>query len=329
MIKSPKVVAGLVYPGCLSLDLIGPMEAFNYAALSTLKSPTYQLITLGETTNPVDTLSGIKIVADHTLEDYAAPIDTLLVPGMRTGDMSYLDSQIVPWLKARAPNIRRVASVCSGVLILGAAGLLDGRSVTTHWMDSKDLSTLYPEANVVDDQIYIKDGPIYSSGGVTAGIDLALAMIEEDLGHGAALSVAKRMIVVLKRAGNQTQFSDLLVAQEKAHKFSSLINWLEININQALTVEQMASQCAMSRRNFARAFAQELGSTPIQYLKRRRQERAKHLLETTDYPLAQIALESGLKDTENLRRTFVAQFGISPKHYRDRFGAKSESFKRV
>jgi len=143
MIKSPKVVAGLVYPGCLSLDLIGPMEAFNYAALSTLKSPTYQLITLGETTNPVDTLSGIKIVADHTLEDYAAPIDTLLVPGMRTGDMSYLDSQIVPWLKARAPNIRRVASVCSGVLILGAAGLLDGRSVTTHWMDSKDLSTLY------------------------------------------------------------------------------------------------------------------------------------------------------------------------------------------
>lgn len=300
------------------------MEAFHYAMMQAEPDAPYKLVLLAEMAGPVETLSGITLVADHCINDFAEPIDTLLVPGMRTGDTRFRDGALLDWLWRTAPTVRRLASICSGALMLGEAGLLDGKSVTTHWMDARDLRALVPTAHVASDQIYLKDGTLYSSGGVTAGIDLALALIEEDLGHATALKIAKRMIVPLKRAGNQAQFSDLLLAQEKASRFHELLDWIEANLARRITVLDMAEEASMSSRNFSRQFAAELGVPPMRYVKHRRLERARLLLEETAKNVQTIAAETGFYGAERLRRQFVESFSIGPRAYRARFGCKGK-----
>ncbi len=320
-----KTIVALLYSGCLSLDVTGPLEAFNYANMQATRFKPYKIILAAQTAGPVETLSGIQLIADTSLSEIGDGIDTLLVPGMRTGDNGYLQCGIVDWIVECAPSIRRVASVCSGALVLGEAGLLDGKHVTTHWMDSKILAQKIPSANVAADQIYLRDGQIYSSGGVTAGIDLALALIEEDLGHAEALKVAKRMIVPLKRAGDQSQFSDLLLAQEKASRFHGLLEWLEANLTENLSVSSMAQYCAMSNRNFSRKFTSELGVSPMIYVRNRRLERAKMLLEDTEKTIQTIARDAGFGSIDQFRRLFEKACSIGPKEYRERFGRRTET----
>ena len=330
-----KVVAGLLYPGALSLDLSGPLDAFDSVWLpmelaSTRngkapldgpeQKPAYRQVLLAQDTKPVETMSGIKMVADFSIEDFDEPIDTLIVPGMKTGDLRYRQSPLIHWIQERAESFRRLASVCSGAMILAEAGLLDGRRATTHWMDSADMARMYPKAQVVGDQIFVKDGHIYSSGGVTAGIDLALSMIEEDHGHRVALQVAKRLIVPLKRSGDQTQFSNLLQAQGSAHRFGTLLDWIERNLAIELDIAILASQCSMSERNFSRQFAMEMDASPMQYIRMRRLECAKLLLENTEKPISQVASETGFGGADSFRRQFVQHNRIGPRQYRAQFG---------
>ncbi len=315
-----KCIAALLYPGCLSLDVIGPLEAFNYVNMERQPERPYDLKLCALKAGPVETLSGIQLVADTSLSDIT-DIDTLLLPGMRTGDLRYRDLGIVDWVQEKAPNINRIASVCSGALISGEAGLLDGREVTTHWMDSEDLQTLVPSARVTSDRIYVKDGNIYSSGGVTAGIDLALALIEEDFDRQTALRVAKRMIVPLQRAGNQSQFSELLLSQEKTVRFGFLLQWVEEHLQTDLSVAAMAEKASMSARNFSRRFAEDVGMPPMQFVRLRRLERAKLLLEQSNRPLNEIARLSGFGSGDKLRRQFDQMYGVGPKEYRARFGS--------
>lgn len=318
----PKHIVTALYPGCLSLDVVGPLEAFNYVNLQRDDGPHYQISLAAQMRGPVETLSSMQLVADIAYEDIRH-IDTLMIPGARTGDTRYRDCGLLDWLTTVAPKARRIVSICSGAIILGETGLLDNKTVTTHWMDSADLRQRVPNARVVADQIYVRDGNIYSSGGVTAGIDLALALIEEDMGHTDALKVAKRMVVPLKRAGNQAQFSDLLLAQANATRFSSLIEWLEANLQQAISVQDMAAFSAMSPRNFSRKFTAELDEPPIKYLHKRRLERAKLLLEQTDKTLLEIAHVCGFSSGENFRRQFAASLGVNPREYRAHFGQYS------
>lgn len=315
----PKHIVTALYPGCLSMDVVGPLEAFNYVNLQRGDGPHYQISLAACSRGPVETLSSIQLVADVAYGD-VQDIDTLMIPGARTGDTRYRDCGLPDWLVKVAPNVRRIVSICSGAIILGEAGLLDNRSVTTHWMDSADLRKQVPRAHVVADRIYVRDGNIYSSGGVTAGIDLALALIEEDFGHAEALKVAKRMVVPLKRAGNQAQFSDLLMAQTNATRFSPLIEWLEANLQEVISVRDMAAFCSMSPRNFSRQFTAELAVPPIKYLHKRRLERAKTLLEQTDKTLLEIAHGCGFPSDEGFRRQFTKSYGVSPRDYRARFG---------
>lgn len=316
-----RLIVGAVYDGALSLDLIGPLEAFNIARreLSAQSQSSYDIVIASIRPGPVRTLSGVQLIAEKALSDFEK-IDTLIIPGMATGDYAYRNSGVIEWLRGAAANIRRIASVCSGAFIAGEAGLLDNRSVTTHWMDCDELREIAPKARVQDNRIYIKDGDIYSSGGITAGIDLALALIEEDYGRALALKVARRMVVFLKRQGDQSQFSELLNAQTQSTRFSSLIDWIETALGEPLNVDLLAAKANMSPRNFTRQFQAEIGVSPMKYVIARRIERARLLLEESAKPLNRIAAESGFATDEKLRRAFQRAFGTSPSDYRRRFG---------
>lgn len=316
-----RLIVGALYDGALALDLTGPLEAFDIARreLSSRTRSSYEIIAASVQPGPVRTLSGIRIVAEKSLGELGA-IDTLIIPGMATGDYAYRNSGLIDWLRGAAPNIRRIASVCSGAFIAGEAGLLDGKSVTTHWMDCNELREIAPGARVEDNRIYVKDGDIYSSGGVTAGIDLALALIEEDYGRALALKVARRMVVFLKRQGDQSQFSALLNAQTQSTRFASLIDWIESALSRPLDVETMAAKAKMSPRNFARQFQSEAGAPPMKYVAARRIERARLMLEESNKPLSEIARASGFDSDEKLRRAFQRAFGVTPGDYRRRFG---------
>ena len=316
-----KRIAALLYPGCLSLDVIGPLEALNYVNMERHPDRPYDIVMCAANEGPIETLSGIQLMATTALEDLKG-VHTVLIPGMRTGDLRYRELGIVDWVRTNAPHIKRIASVCSGALVLGEAGLLDGKSVTTHWMDSDNLQSLVPTAKVTVDRIYVKDGKIYSSGGVTAGIDLALALIEEDFDRQSALKVAKRMIVPLQRAGNQSQFSELLLSQEKTVRFGPLLQWVEENLQNDLCVHALAEKASMSPRNFSRRFTEDVGMPPMQFIRLRRLERAKLLLEQSNRPLNEIARLSGFGSGDKLRRQFDQTYGVGPKEYRARFGSE-------
>ena len=321
--QTPRLIVGMLYEGAECLDLVGPLEAFNFASDELRGADSgYEIAMAGPKAGPIETLSGIKIVADMALDD-CAEIDTLLIPGARTGDERFKTAGVLSWLKQRAPKIRRIASICSGALVLADAGLLDGRRVTTHWMDRRALAARCPNAFVDADKIFVKDPPIYSSGGITAGIDLALSLVEDDHGRRIALKVAKRMIVFLKRQGGQAQFSDLLAAQCRADRFSDLIDWIEGHLNDDLSVARLANEAAMSPRNFSRKFLEEIGASPMEYVGARRLERAKQLLEETNMRIELVAQHTGFGSGERLRMAFHRKFAVSPLDYQRRFGPAS------
>ena len=320
---APIAVAGLVFPGVSALDLIGPIEAFEFASqeLAAVGSPGgYKTHLIAREEGAVQTLSGVTLHADYALENAPSQIDLLLAPGYMTGAVINGEAELLAWLAARAPHIPRVASVCSGALILARAGLLAGKRVTTHWMDGAELREIEPAAIVEAEKIFCKDGAFHSSGGLTAGIDLALAIIEEDFGRAISLRVAKRMVVFLRRQGDQAQFSTLLSAQMNAGRFSALIDRIENNLHGEWTVDAMAQSCAMSPRNFARQFHKAIGCPPRLYVERRRLERARALLEQSSQSIELIARDAGYASARQFGRAFLREFGASPSDYRSRFG---------
>jgi transcriptional regulator GlxA family with amidase domain len=271
---------------------------------------------------PIQTRCGIEIVATHSYCDLSDGLDTLVVAGGAvTFEEACKDPTLVEWVRSTAPRVRRVASVCTGAFILAAAGLLNHRRATTHWMYSELLATAYPSIDVDCNLLFARDGNIYTSGGITAGIDLALALVEEDLGREVALATARLMVVFPRRPGGQSQFSTYVQYSEVRSRpdISELQAWILGHPAEDLSVEALADRMGMSPRNFARLFRSETGDTPAQFAERARADAARCKLEQTVVPVETIAEECGFGNTERMRRTFQRLFEVSPHDYRARF----------
>jgi transcriptional regulator GlxA family with amidase domain len=266
---------------------------------------------------------GTPLNADQTYRECHGPSDTLLVAGFDSRQKMRFEQDFLNWLREYSGKSRRFGSVCTGALVLAAAGLLDGRRATTHWNWCDTLARDHPLVTVDQDPIYVRDGNCYTSAGVTAGIDLALALVEEDLGRPVALKVAQIMVVFLQRAGGQSQFSTTLAAQTRENRpLGDLLAWLPDNIRRDLTVDRLARRAAMSPRNFARLFQQELGKTPARHIEDVRLEAARRQLESTTLTLEEIADASGFISAETLRRAFRRRLGVTPGQYRASFGRR-------
>ena len=322
----PRTIAIIAYEGIEILDAAGPIEVFDVANREQIEKgpgmPAYRIRLLAGAAGIVVTSCGVGLMADAAWDEFDEPIDTIIVVGSCDAYLNpaLADRRLVNWLRKSAPKVRRVASVCTGAFLLAEAGLLDGRKATTHWMDVERLRASYPAVEVEPDVIYIRDGSVATSAGVSSGMDLALALVEEDLGRSVALDVARRMVLFLKRPGGQAQFSTSLRLQMAVDsQLGPFLAWLHDNIHLDLTVEDLAERAAMSPRNFARVFVRDTGMSPARYLDQLRFERALQSLENARKSLATIASESGYASPEQMRRAFQRRMGITPAAYRERF----------
>ncbi|MCY1139912.1 GlxA family transcriptional regulator [Actinoplanes sp. Pm04-4] len=299
----------LLYPGVQSLDVTGPLEVFAGAS--------YQVTTAAPGGTAVRASSGLTLIPDVDLSGVGAP-DTVVVPGGEgTRD---LDPAVVDWLRVHGSRARRTVSVCTGAFLLAEAGLLAGRRATTHWRYCGTLARRYPDIRVDPEPIFVRDGPIATSAGVTAGIDLALALVEEDRGRDVALAIARHLVMFLRRPANQTQFSAQLSAQLADRPgLREVQRWIADNPQADLSVAELARRASLSPRQFARAFTAEVGESPGRYVDRVRLEAARRLLEEGDDTVDRIAGRCGYGTSEALRRAFVRVLGVPPGEYRRRF----------
>ena len=311
----------VVFPGLQGLDLLGPAEVFA-AANQEVGRPAYRVRVVATTPGPAASSSGVTIAADEAIADVTGPIDTLLVVG---GDGTYdavADEHLVRHVARLAGNARRVTSVCSGAFVLAQAGLLDGRRATTHWRVCDLLARSFPSVDVDPDPIYVQDGNVWTSAGVTAGMDLALALVEEDHGRDVALAIARRFVLFLRRPANQSQFSAPLQAQAAAHDgVRAAQHHVVQHPGSNCSVAALATIALMSERSFARTFTAEVGVTPARYVERVRVETARRLLEDSDDGVEAVAAAAGFGTAETMRRTFLRHVRTSPTEYRRRFRA--------
>jgi transcriptional regulator GlxA family with amidase domain len=293
-----------------------------FAAANTLsrdEPKPYRLLTIGIDRAPVRCENGLTLVPDESI-DGAPSLDTLLIAGGEGGRRIAGDAGLLGWIRARAVDTRRVVSVCTGLYILAATGLLQGRAATTHWRYARDLQKRYPGVHMDADQLFVRDGNYYSSGGLTAGIDLALALVEEDLNAHVALAVARELVMYIKRPGNQAQFSAPLEAQTLGEgRMGELVDWLLEHLEEDLGVERLADRVAMSPRNFRRVFSETFGTTPADHIERLRLERACVMLVSGPLSVDRIAAASGFRSGDAFRRAFRARYLASPSEYRARF----------
>ena len=312
----------VVVPPVRTLDLFGPLEVFNDANRLYGRGPTYKInIISGGDSRVVLSHTATPVHTDLTFREYRGPVDTLLVAGVDTDRPIRYEHGFLDWLRDHCQKSRRFGSICTGALILAKAGLLDGRHAATHWNWCNELEQDYPKVTVERDPIYVRDGNCYTSAGVTAGIDLALALVEEDLGRSIALQVARMMLVFLVRQGGQSQFSATLAAQAcEDRRLADLIAWLPDNIQRSLPIDKLAQAVGMSPRNFARLFRQQLGKTPGKHLEDLRLEAARRQLESTSRTLGEVAAATGFGSAEVLRRVFNRRLGVTPVRYRTTFG---------
>ncbi|MFC7303581.1 GlxA family transcriptional regulator [Streptomyces monticola] len=315
--RTAKDVLLVLFDGVQSLDVTGPAEVFAIAAHLVGEPGGYRVSTASLDGAPVRTSSGLTVVPDRTLA--AAPVPhTLLVPGGPGTRAS--DPDLIAWLRGHAPRARRLVSVCTGALVLAEAGLLEGRRATTHWAFCDKLARDHPGVEVESDPIYVRDGHVATSAGVTAGIDLALALVEEDLGRDIALGVARQLVVFLRRPGNQSQFSAQLSAQTAQRApLREVQQWITEHPAGDLSVEALAARARLSPRHFARAFQAETGTTPGRYVERVRVEHARRLLEDTADGVEEVSRTCGYGTPEAMRRAFVRTLGTAPADYRRRF----------
>lgn len=307
----------VLFEGVQSLDVTGPLEVFAGAGRASGQPPAYRVTTASPGGGPVRSHSGLRLLPDADLTEVGA-VHTLLVPGGM--DTERPDPALVARIRELAGRAERVVSVCTGAFLLAEAGLLAGRRATTHWAYGEELARRFPDVEVDPDPIHVRDGRIATSAGVTAGIDLALALVEEDLGRETALLVARHLVVFLRRPGNQAQFSTQLAAQVAARRpLREVQRWIAEHPEADLSVEALASRSALSPRHFARAFAAEVGVTPGRYVDGVRLEAARRLLEDTDDGIEEIARSCGYGTPEAMRRAFVRALAAPPAEYRRRF----------
>ena len=300
----------LILPDFQLLDAAGPIAAFEIAG--RFVPGAYRLHVLAREAGAVASSSGVAMTAQAF--DAAPPLDTLIVSGGEGTRTPAICEATLAFARAAFRTARRTASVCSGTYVLAAAGLLDGRRATTHWQRSRDFQRRYPAVRLEPDRIFVQDGSLWSSAGITAGIDMALAMIGADLGEDVARRTAQQLVVYHRRPGGQSQFSALLEMQ--GGRFDALLAWARENLALPLTVDQLAERAAMSPRNFARLFAAETGSTPAKAIERLRVEAARALLDSQPLQVEDVALETGFGDPERMRRAFLRTFGQPPQALR-------------
>jgi transcriptional regulator GlxA family with amidase domain len=335
---STRNVVIVVYPGVQSLDVTGPLEVFSGAqrlleldipengdptvSSGARGAPGYRTLVLSPDGAPVVTSSGLTIVPHGALSGAPAAIDTLLVAGGPGWERLCGDPVLLDWIGTRARSARRVASVCTGAFLLAAVGLLDGRRATTHWAAATELARRYPLVSVDPEPIFLRDGQVWTSAGVTAGMDLALALVEEDLDRDAALTIARYLVLFLRRPGGQSQFSATLAAQTPERSALRDVQRFAVeNLAADLSVDSLAARAHMSPRHFARSFRAEVGITPARYVERLRLEAARRGLEDGDEPLAAVAAACGFGTPETMRRVFLRVLGVGPAEYRRRFHA--------
>lgn len=315
----------LVFPGFLLLDATGPAQVFSTAndeARDAGQPEPYRIRMTAPGGGPVASSSGVSLLTEPLPRRSLAGA-TLIVAGGRglDGAGTVLAPATISWVRRAAGEVARCCSVCTGAFVLARAGLLDGRRAVTHWLDAARLQAQYPAIEVQDDAIYIKDGPVYTSAGIAAGMDLALSLVEEDRGRAAALGTAKRLVVFYKRPGGQRQFSSELLAQADPQGLhGQLTGWLRPRLKRQIDVEQMAAAFALSVRTLHRRLQREAGVSPAQLLLRLRMEAACGLLERPGMTVKRAASQSGFGSEYNLRRAFAAQLGVVPSEYQARFG---------
>lgn len=313
----------IAYPDCQILDLAGPVEALEKAN-QAVGTPLYGIRIVGRRKGPLQTSGALTLQISQDFRGLSEKdligLDTLILPGGAGVRQACKDPDLLAFILTAAKNARRIASVCTGAFLLAEAGLLVGRQVTTHWDAAEEFAARYPDINLEADAIYVQDGRFWSSAGVTAGIDLTLALIESDYGHEIALSAARRLVVYMMRPGGQNQFSaQLRIRTPKDQRLKELPVWIGENLAEDLSISRLASKVAMSRRNFTRRFTEQTGVSPAAFVERCRLEHARRRLEGNDASLDRIAAESGLASAEVLRRLFQRHLGTSPLHYRARF----------
>jgi transcriptional regulator GlxA family with amidase domain len=308
----------VLFDGVQSLDVTGPLEVFANIP-GNGGDPAYHVSTASLGGAPVRTSSGLRVTPDaHLAAVRGQALDLLLIPGGHGA--RHPDPGLITWIRANAPRAARVASVCTGAFLLAAAGLLDGRTATTHWAYCRQLAQEYPGVTVDPDPIFIKDGNLATSAGVTAGIDLALALLEDDLGRDTALTVARHLVVFLRRPGSQSQFSAQLSVQSASRQpLREVQQWITEHPAETLTVESLALKANLSPRQFARAFTAEVGMTPGRYVDQVRIEAARRRLEDTADGIEEAARACGYGTSEAMRRAFIKTLGVSPAEYRRRF----------
>jgi transcriptional regulator GlxA family with amidase domain len=311
-----------------ALDLVGPMDAFAAVTLTDGKgrrTPGYEVLTIGFESKAVRAESGL-LLTPQFITATAPRLDTLVIPGGCALREAKTAAKAAAWIGSRSRQTRRVAAICTGVYALAATGLLDGRRVTTHWRHAQDLAQRHPSLVVDAGAIFLKDGPFYTSAGITAGIDLTLALIEEDYGLSVALTIARELVVYLKRSGGQEQYSEPLQFQtQSTDRVADIVGWIVANLRQDLSVESLAAKANLGPRHFSRRFQRAFGATPAAFVETLRMEEARRRLGGEHDTIERVAISVGFRSDDVFRRTFERRFGISPSAYRSRFGTPAKA----
>ncbi|MBU6959202.1 GlxA family transcriptional regulator [Pseudomonas sp. CVAP len=319
MPNSPKTIHVLAFANVQLLDVSGPLQVFasaNDMAAQRGLPPPYAPTVIADGGGAVMSSAGLALLAEPLPSESS---DTLIIAGGWGVYAAAEDAVLVDWVRQQAAVSRRVASVCTGAFLLAASGWLDGRRVVTHWTRCDQLAQKHPQLRVEPNPIFINDGPVWTSAGVTAGIDLALALVEADLGRGIALEVARQLVVFLKRPGGQSQFSVTLDLQQHGNRFDELHAWIAENLSLDLGIPALALQAGMSERSFIRHYRADTGQTPARAIELIRVETARRLLSDTGVPIKRIAVQCGFGSEETLRRSFLRAMGVTPQAYRERF----------
>lgn len=322
----PRRIGVLLFRNVQALDVVGPTDAFAAAASaagSDSRVPPYEVFTVASSGKVVVSESGIALKPHHTFDSCPA-MDTLLIPGGCGIRDPRVSRTLAPWIARQAVRTRRVAAICTGTFGLAATGLLRNRRVTTHWRYARDLAARYPELRVDTDALYLKDGRFYTSAGITAGIDLALALIEEDCGRVVSLQVARELVVYLRRAGGQTQYSEPLEFEARSiDRFADLSRWIATNLHRRITMDALSRRASLGPRQVSRRFKATFGVTPGDFVESLRMKEAQRRLAVSEASIKRVAISLGYRSSHVFRRAFERHFGVSPGAWRERFGGRA------
>ena len=322
--KRKKKIGFLVYDGLQALDLFGPQEVFEEAnKFGAGSAVEYETIIISADGAAVTTESGVVIGAHTGLRD-CPPLHTLLIPGGAGSREENVPQAVVNWVKARARTVSRIGSICTGIFILARTGILDGRPVTTHWHNVEEALACFPQLRIEPDSLFVRDGSLITAAGITSGIDMALALVEEDMGAKVASAVARELVVFLRRPGGQKQFSSMLRRQAAAdNRFSDLLVWIADHLTEDLSTAALAARVCLSERHFRRTFVSLFDETPAQAVERIRMEAARDWLTTSRLAVAEVSRITGFRSPDAFRRAFERLTGVNPSDYRQRFGSNA------